>query len=183
VDRFWMAGTALVIALLLWAGFRFTRLGLATQATSQNEKGASLLGFSPTVISATNWALGCGLGTLAGAMIAPITTLDTGSMPLLVLPALAAALVGRFASFGITTAAAFGIGWAQVWMFHAWTLPGAQTAAPFVIVIIVMVVAGRALPTRGAISEGRPPWAPVGGNRWVPIVLFGGIAAALIITL
>ena len=52
--------------LLLWAGFRFTRLGLATQATSQNEKGASLLGFSPNVISAANWALGCGLATLAG---------------------------------------------------------------------------------------------------------------------
>ncbi len=183
VDRFWMAGTALVIALLLWAGFRFTRLGLATQATSQNEKGASLLGFSPTVISAANWALGCALATIAGAMIAPITTLDTGSMPLLVLPALAAALVGRFASFGITTAAAFGIGWAQVWMFHTWTLPGVQTAAPFVVVILVMVVAGRALPGRGAISEGRPPWAPVGANRWIPIALCSAVGAVLIVTL
>jgi branched-chain amino acid transport system permease protein len=183
VDRFWMAGTALVIASLLWMGFRFTRLGLATQATSQNEKGASLLGFSPTVISAANWALGCGLAAIAGALIAPITTLDTGSMPLLVLPALAAALVGRFSSFWITTAAAFGIGWAQVWVFHAWTLPGVQTAAPFVVVIVVMVVAGRALPSRGAISEGRPPWAPAGGNRWIPIGVCSAAAVLLILFL
>jgi branched-chain amino acid transport system permease protein len=183
IDRFYMAGTALVIALLLWAGYRFTRLGLATQATSQNEKGASLLGFSPTVVSAVNWALGCALAAVAGVMIAPITTLDTGSMPLLVLPALAAALVGRFASFGVTTVAAFAIGWAQVDVFHYWTLPGVQTGAPFVVVILVMVVVGRALPTRGALSEGRPPWAPSGGNRWVPLVLCTAVAAALIVSL
>ena len=38
--------------------YRFTRSGLATQATSQNEKGAALLGYSLTVISAANWASG-----------------------------------------------------------------------------------------------------------------------------
>lgn len=181
-DRFYMLGTALLVAGLLWAGFRFTRLGLATQAASENERGASLLGFSPTTIAAINWALGCALAALAGALIAPITTLDSAVMPLLVLPALAAALAGRFSSFGITTAAAFGIGWAQSWLQNAWTQPGVQTAAPFVIVILIMVVAGRALPSRGAISEGRPPRAPIGGSRWIPtglsIVAVGVMLAA-----
>ena len=49
------------------------------------------------------------------------------------------------------------IGWIQSELLYKWTLPGVQTAAPFVIVILVMVIAGRALPSRGAVSEGRPP--------------------------
>lgn len=179
VDRFYTFGTAVVIGVLLWAGFRFTRLGLATQAASENERGASLLGFSPTVISAVNWALGSALAAIAGVLIAPISTLDIGTMPLLVLPALAAALVGRFASFGITMVAAFAIGWAQTIILNVWTQPGVQAAAPFVIVILVMVVAGRPLPTRGAVAEGRPPRAPMGGRRWfvaIPAIVVAVVA-------
>ena len=182
VNRFYMAATAIGIAVLLWALYRFTRSGLATQATSQNEKGAALLGYSPTVISAANWGLGCALAALAGALIAPLTGLDTAGMTLLVLPALVAALVGRFSSFGITTVAAFGIAWAQIWLFNVWTLPGVQNAAPFALVILVMVVAGRALPGRGAVSEGRPPFAPVGATRWLPIAICAAVALVMLLT-
>ena len=181
-DRLWMAGTALVVAALLWAAFKFTRLGLATQAASENERGASLLGYSPTVIAALNWALGFALAALGGAMIASITTLDSASMPLLVLPAMAAALIGRFASFWGATLAAFGIGWVEVWVFREWTQPGVQTAAPFVVVILVMVIVGRALPTRGAVSEGRPPLAPIGLARWLSVPLVVGAAAVMLAT-
>jgi branched-chain amino acid transport system permease protein len=183
VDRLYMFGTAVIIAALLWGGFRFTRLGLATQAASENEMGASLLGFSPTMISAANWALGCALAALAGILISPIATLDTATLPLLVLPALAAALVGRFSSFGITTLAAFAIGWVQSWLVFSWTQQGVQTAAPFVIVIIVMVLAGRALPTRGAISEGRPPLATAGRIRIPGLVLVVAGAVVLLTVL
>jgi branched-subunit amino acid ABC-type transport system permease component len=179
-DRLYMAGIAIVVTVLLWAAFRFSRLGLATQAVSQSERGAALLGFSPTVISAFNWGLGSALAALAGILIAPVTSLDTASMPLVVLPALAAALVGRFSSFWITTLAAFGIGWAETVVFQIWTQPGAQTAAPFLVVILVMVIAGKALPSRGALSTGRPPHAPVGfRNRWIPAVAFSGVAVVL----
>jgi branched-chain amino acid transport system permease protein len=177
-DRIYMFGTAVVIAAALWALYRFTRLGLATQAASENEIGASLLGFSPTVIASINWALGSALAALAGVLIAAITTLDSATMPMLVLPALAAALVGRFASFGITTAAAFGIGWIQTTLLNTWEQPGVQTAAPFVVVIVVMVLAGRALPTRGALSEGRPPKAPAGDSRW-PLMVVSIVVAVV----
>lgn len=181
-DRLYMFGTVIVIAGMLWAAFRFSRLGLATQAASENEVGASLLGFSPTSIAAINWALGSALAALAGALIAPITTLDTQTMPMLVLPALAAALVGRFSSFGVTTAAAFAIGWAQSWLLNSWSQPGVQTAAPFIIVILVMVVAGRALPTRGAITFGLPPRAPAGSGRWALLLLSLAVGGVMLAT-
>jgi branched-subunit amino acid ABC-type transport system permease component len=179
-DRLYMAGIALAITAVLWAVYRFTRLGLATQAVSQSERGASLLGFSPTTISAINWGLGSALAALAGVFIAPITTLDVATLPLVVVPALAAALVGRFSSFWITTLAAFGIAWAETATFSLWTLQGVQSAVPFVIVIAVMVVAGRALPSRGALSEGRPARAPLGFRvRLTPTLLFSGAAVIL----
>ncbi|MFT3865097.1 MAG: ABC transporter permease [Solirubrobacterales bacterium] len=178
-DRLYMAGIALFTTAVLWVLYRFTRLGLATQAVSQSERGAALLGYSPTTISAINWGLGSALAALAGVFIAPITTLDVATLPLVVVPALAAALVGRFSSFWITTLAAFGIGWAQTATFSLWTLTGVQSAVPFVIVILVMVVAGRALPSRGALAEGRPPRAPLGFRvRLWPTL---GFAAAAVI--
>lgn len=166
VDRLYMFATAVVVGLLLWAGFRYTRLGLATQAASENERGAALLGFSPTVTAAINWALGCALAALAGALIAPLTGLDETKLPLVVLPALAAALAGRFSSLGITTAAAVIIGCVQSELLNLWSQQGVQEAAPFVVVVLVMIVLGRGIPSRGAADAGRPPTAAGGRIRW-----------------
>lgn len=178
VDRLYMLGVALVIAVILWAGFRFTRLGLGTQAASENERGAALLGFSPTAVAAANWALGSVLAALAGIIIAPLTGVDEQQLPLIVLPAMAAALVGRFSSFGITTIAAVIIGMVQSELLNLWSQQGVETAAPFIVVIVVMVFAGRGLPTRGTVSEGRPPRATSGRIRPVTLVLAIGIAVA-----
>jgi branched-chain amino acid transport system permease protein len=175
-DRIWMLGVAIVIGILLWAGFRYTRLGLATEASSENERGAALLGYSPTLISASNWALGSALAAIAGAMIAPLTGLDQANLPLVVLPALAAALAGRFSSFGVTTIVAIALGCIQTELLNLWSLTGVETAAPFVIVIVLMVAAGRGIPTRGTLTLGRPPFATKGVAKWYTWVIAVGLA-------
>ena len=175
-----MLAAAVVISALLWAGFRFTRFGLRTQAASANERGAALLGFSPTVIAAINWGLGAALAALAGILIAPLTGLDEQQLPLIVLPALAAALAGRFSSFGIVTAAAVAIGMAQSELLNIWPQQGVETAAPFVVVIAVMVIAGRGIPTRGTVAEGRPPMATSGRIRPLTLVISIGAAIAFL---
>jgi len=182
IDRLYMLAVAILVSVLLWAGFRFTRLGLGTQAASANERGAALLGFSPTAIAASNWALGAALAALAGVLIAPLTGVDEQQIPLLVLPAMAAALVGRFTSFGVVTAAAIGIGMAESELLNIWSQPGVQTAAPFLVVIGVMVIAGRGLPTRGTVSEGRPPTAPSGLVRPLTFIVAVGGAVVLLAT-
>jgi branched-chain amino acid transport system permease protein len=110
VDRLYLLATTIVLTVVLWAVYRFTTFGIATRAVAESERAASLLGLSPDLIGAANWALGCMLAAFAGVMIAPLTTLDISPLTLLILPALAAALVGRFTSLGITTAVALGIG-------------------------------------------------------------------------
>ena len=54
VNRFWMTGIVVVIALVLVALYRWTRFGLATRAASENEVFGMLAGLSPNQLSMSN---------------------------------------------------------------------------------------------------------------------------------
>jgi branched-chain amino acid transport system permease protein len=182
VDRFYGAGVAAVVTVALAWLYTRTRFGLATRGAAESEKGASLLGYSPDVIASLNWALGCALAALAGVIIAPIAGLDSGKLPLMILPALAAALLGRFRSFTIAAGVALGIGIAQSELTRYWSdQPGVNVAVPLAVVIVAMIVSGRLIPQRGALSEGRPPKTPSGRIPVVPACLALAATVALLI--
>ena len=183
VDRLYLLGTALLLTLVLWAVYRFTSFGIATRAVAESERAAALLGYSPDVIGAANWALGCVLAAFAGVMIAPLTTVDIVPLTLIVLPALAAALVGRFTSFGITTAVAVGIGIIQSLFVRYWTQPGVNDAVPFVIVALMMILGGKLIPARGTLSLSRLPLAPATRVRLVPTAIAVAVVVFGLVTL
>jgi branched-chain amino acid transport system permease protein len=183
VDRLYLLGTTIVLTVVLWAAYRFTTFGIATRAVAESERGASLLGLSPDLIGAANWALGCMLAAFAGVMIAPLTTLDISPLTLLILPALAAALVGRFSSFGITAAVALLIGMIQSLLVRYWTQPGVIEAVPFVIVIVTMIAGGKLIPARGTLSLARLPLAPASRFRPVPAAVLAAIVVLGLVTL
>jgi len=164
-DRLYLAGLVVLFAIVLWFIYRYTRFGLATRAAAENEKGTVLLGYSPDFLAVVNWVMACTLAGLFGILLGPITALNPSTYTLLIVPALAAALVGRFTSFGITTGAALGLGMLQTEILHlqaVWSwVPsvGTRDAAPFVIIIITMFLIGGRLPGRGALVEGRLPTA------------------------
>jgi branched-chain amino acid transport system permease protein len=101
-----------VLALLaLGAFFRFTRSGVAVRAMAENTERAALLGISVGRLSTITWALA---GLLAGAGVTLTGTLQgpgvaAGFAPGVLLPALAAAVVGRMRSIPITVGAAVAI--------------------------------------------------------------------------
>jgi ABC-type branched-subunit amino acid transport system permease subunit len=171
VDRLYLLGTAVVLTTVLWAVYKFTPFGIATRAVAESERGASLLGYSPDLIGAANWALGCMLAAFAGVMIAPLTTLDINGLTLLVLPALAAALVGRFTSFSVTLGVAVGIGVIQSLLIRYWQQQGVNDAVPFVIVMLVMIVGGKLIPARGTLSLARLPLAPASRFKPIPVIV------------
>jgi branched-chain amino acid transport system permease protein len=183
VDRLWLTGTVILLTVILWAVYRFTGFGIATRANAESERATSLLGYSPDLIGATNWALGCMLAAFAGVMIAPLTTLDIAPLTLLVLPALAAALVGRFSSFGITVLVALLIGMTQSLLTRYWTQPGVTDAVPFVIVIIVMIAGGKLIPARGTLSLARLPLAPRSHFKPVPALITAGLVVLGLVAL
>ena len=164
-DRMWVAIAVVIATVVLTVIYRFTRFGLITRAAAENEKGSVLLGYSPDTLAAINWVMASTLAGLFGILVGPITALNPQTYTVLIVPALAAALIGRFVSFGITTTAAIGLGMLQTEILHLqaiWTwVPkvGVQQAVPFVIIIVAMIVLGGRLPGRGSIVESRLPAA------------------------
>ncbi|HEU0102411.1 MAG TPA: ABC transporter permease [Mycobacteriales bacterium] len=183
-DRLYLAVIVVLAAFALWALFRFTRFGLATRAASANEKGAALLGYSPELLAGINWVLATVLAGLAGILVGPITALDPVNYTLLVVPALGAALVGRFSSFGVTTAAALLLGMMQSQILNLQTelswIPrsGTREALPFLLIVVTMAVVGRRLPSRDAILELRQPRASRPENVLRHTVIWSVLASA-----
>jgi branched-chain amino acid transport system permease protein len=104
-DRFILAGLVIALAAVLWALYRWTRFGLATRAASENEVAAILSAQSPNLISMVNTLITSLIAGGFGILAASITQLDSITLPLQIVPALAAALLARFTSFGIACAA------------------------------------------------------------------------------
>jgi len=97
--------------------------------------------------------------------------LDPVETSLLVVPALAAALLGGLSSFGLTLLSALAISMASgaLGTFQAradWigtSLPrgGLAAALPVIVIIVAITWRGARLPMRESLIEGRPPAAPV----------------------
>jgi ABC-type branched-subunit amino acid transport system permease subunit len=162
-DRLYFTGVVVVISVALALVYRYTRFGLATRAGAENDKGAALTGISATRIAGQNWVIATVLAGVAGILIAPVSSLDPTSYTLFVVPALAAALIGRIQSFWITALAGLLIGCAQseiekLVSVLSW-LPqqGLPDSLPFVVIIVVMAVRARSVLARGGDTAERNP--------------------------
>lgn len=172
MDRLIMLAIAVVATIALILASRFTRMGKAIRAASENETGATLIGLSPSRLAATTWVTSCLLAGAVGILYASMAGLDTTTMVLFVVPALGAALIGRLQSFGAAAAVAIAIGLlggvTQLLQSRYTWFP--QTGAPEGISVLVILIAllfrGRSLPSRGSAIKIRLPAAPEPGSRW-----------------
>jgi ABC-type branched-subunit amino acid transport system ATPase component/ABC-type branched-subunit amino acid transport system permease subunit len=165
-DRMWFALTIALIAIALTLVFRLTRFGLATRAAAESEKGALVSGLAPERIALTNWAISTAVAGLAGILIAPIVPLVPASYTLFIVPALAAALLGNFNALGPAVAGGLVIGMIQSEMTYlqnsvSWfPQSGVAELVPLVMILVLLVVNGRPLPSRGSLIQqtlGRAP--------------------------
>lgn len=184
-DRLYLAGIALVAALVLAALYRFTRFGIVTRAISQNERAASLFGWWPVRTEVGNWAIASGLAGLAGVLAAPIVSLTPAAMTLAIVPALAAALVAEFSSFTVAAVAGLLIGVGQSLCVKAaatwgwFPQRGMSDVLPFLVIAVAILVRGKSLPTRSESTDARLPRAPLGARPMMPIAVM--VPAAVIL--
>jgi sulfate-transporting ATPase len=191
-DRLMLIGVALACAVVLRVIYSGTLFGLATSAVAENRRVAASAGWSPDRIEMANFAIAGGLSALAAILLAPIVTLNAAVLSLAVLPALAAALVGRFSSFGITVLAALGIGVVQseVSLFQpdiakalgmsTPSLTGLVQAVPLAIILVFMVATGRSRLQRGE-TVARLPLPGSGRVSLLPLVVAGVVSVALLV--
>jgi ABC-type branched-subunit amino acid transport system ATPase component/branched-subunit amino acid ABC-type transport system permease component len=164
-DRLWLAATIIGLGVVLTLLFRFTRFGLATRASAETEVGALVSGLSPDRIALTNWIISFVVSAIAGVLIAPLVPLEPGTYTLFIVPALAAAVVGRFHSLGWAITAGLGIGALEslsVYIngIHPDFPAGAGELIPLILVLVVLAVRGQTMPRRGTLLQvtlGRAP--------------------------
>ncbi len=165
-DRVWLALTIVAITFVLAAAYKFSRFGLVTRAVAETEKGAYVSGISPDRIAAVNWMISAAVAAISGILIAPIVPATPAGYTFFIVPALAAAIVGRFTLMVPAVFAGLAIGMAQSELSylrgqHPW-LPSSGLAelVPLLLIVLVLVVRARPLPSRGVLIQqtlGRAP--------------------------
>ena len=91
-------GTSIVTVILLWALFKFTKIGLGMRAAALRPAAASLVGVRVNWMLATGWGLAAVLGAVAGLMTEPTQFLQPTMMQPILLYAFAAAVLGGLES-------------------------------------------------------------------------------------
>lgn len=132
-----IVATALLVAVL-YGFFRYTRLGVAMQATSQNQLAAFYMGIPVRRINMLIWGISAAVSGLAGLLLAPITFVHA-NMGFVGLKAFPAAVVGGFGS--IPGALVGGIVIGVVESLAGFYLPeGFKDVAAYVVVLVMLAV-------------------------------------------
>lgn len=180
-DGLWLAGIVIAIAAVLWAGSRFTTVGIATRAAAENEKGAVLLGYSPDRLAALSFLVASLVTGAVAILASPMLQLGSGVFTFgFLVPALGAALIGRFQHVWPTVITGLLIGMVQSTFTKlqgdiSWFPDyGAREGLPFLVIIVAMVVLGERLPERGTVDTWRlasvPPARVTLAATAVPVV-------------
>jgi len=186
-SNFFLFGAALVLCIIVWGLYRFSRFGIATRAADENEKGAALLGYSPQFLAGANWVLSSITAGIAGILFLHKT--QPAMIGLFVVGGLGAALFGNLTSIPGATAGGLIIGMVASggvelttndWWPEILPSDGVRNFMPLLAIILVLYFRGDKLPIRGSISIGRQPRAPSTNN--VTIGAIGALGVALLLS-
>lgn len=133
---------AIIVATVLLVGvvylfFGRTRVGVAMQASSQNQLAAYYMGIPVKRLASFTWAIGAMIAAVAGVLLAPVTQVDT-TIGLLGIKALAGAIVGGFGSIPGALLGCLLIG--VIEPFADYYLPGIKGVSAYVVMLIVLFV-------------------------------------------
>lgn len=150
-DQIWTLGTLVVnveqivvitfTALLcgvLYAVFRYSKVGIAMQATSQNQLAAYYMGIPVKTLNGLVWGLAAAVAAIAGLLLAPITFVHA-NMGFVGLKAFPAAVVGGFGSLPGAIVGGLVIGLVE--SFAGFYAPeGWKDIAPYIVVLVMLWV-------------------------------------------
>ena len=150
-DQVWSAGPLLlnaeqmvvigatgVLCLLLFAVFRYSKVGIAMQATSQNQLAAYYMGIPVKRLNTLVWGLAAAVAAVAGLLLAPITFVHA-NMGFIGLKAFPAAVVGGFGSLPGAIVGGLVIGIVE--SLSGFYLPeGFKDTAAYIVVLVMLMV-------------------------------------------
>ncbi|MCC6250378.1 MAG: branched-chain amino acid ABC transporter permease [Rubrivivax sp.] len=131
-------GATLLLIAVLYAFFRFTRLGIAMQATSQNQLAAYHVGIPVKSMLSMIWAISAAAAALAGVLLAPVTFVHV-NMGFIGLKAFPAAVLGGFGSIPGAIVGGLIIGIVEA-MAGFYLPEGFKNVAAYVLLLLVLAV-------------------------------------------
>lgn len=137
VEIFVIATTA-VLTLVLYLFFARTRLGMAMQASSQNQLAAYYMGVPVKRINGLVWALSGGIAAIAGVLFAARSSIDP-NLGFLGIKAFAAAVIGGFGSLPGALAGGLIIGIIEPFAGR-YVAAGYSQIAPYAIMLLVLIL-------------------------------------------
>lgn len=166
-ERLYLVAITIALTAALWAWTRYTRTGLAINASAQNERAVQTLGWSPDRLAALTWTVGGMLGGFAAVLAAPLTGLSAATFTIVVTVAgLGAALLGGFHSFPMTLVGGLiiGVGEAMATLYgnditdflQQDQIAGLNRMPAFLVIFLVVVIRGRGLPLRSHMAQRLP---------------------------
>ncbi len=131
-------GATGVLCLGLFALFRYSKIGVAMQASSQNQIAAYYMGIPVQRLNGLVWGLAAGVAAIAGLLLAPITFVHA-NMGFIGLKAFPAAVVGGFGSLPGAIVGGLVIGIVE--SLSGFYLPeGFKDIAPYIVVLLMLMI-------------------------------------------
>ena len=138
VQQVAVIGMTAALVAVLYVFFRYSKLGVAMQATSQNQLAAAYMGIPVRRVNMMIWGLSAGVAAFAGILLAPVTFVHS-NMGFIGLKAFPAAVVGGFGS--VPGAIVGGLIIGVVEAFAGRYLPeGFKDVAAYVVVLAVLMI-------------------------------------------
>ena len=138
VQQVAVIGMTAALCAALYLFFRFSKLGVAMQATSQNQLAAAYMGIPVRRVNMMIWGLSAGVAAFAGILLAPVTFVHS-NMGFIGLKAFPAAVVGGFGSVPGAIVGGLIIGLVEA--FAGRYLPeGFKDVAAYVVVLVVLLI-------------------------------------------
>ncbi|QDZ00346.1 branched-chain amino acid ABC transporter permease [Nitratireductor mangrovi] len=133
----------LVVLLLLFAFFRYTRIGLAMRAAAANPESARLVGIRVGTMTGLGWGMASAIGSVAGILIAPMVFLEPNMMLSILLYGFAGAVLGGLTSPGGAVFGGFTVGVVENLAGTYIPVVGAELKLPIALFLIVAVLVFR----------------------------------------
>lgn len=131
-------GVTAVLCGGLFAMFKYSKLGIAMQASSQNQLAAYYMGIPVKRLNGLVWGLAAAVAAIAGLLLAPITFVHA-NMGFIGLKAFPAAVVGGFGSLPGAIVGGLVIGVVEA--LSGFYLPeGFKDIAPYIVVLLMLVL-------------------------------------------
>ena len=145
MERLAIIATTAVLCTALYLFFGRSRLGIAMQASSQNQLAAYYMGIPVRRVVSLVWAIAAVVATIAGAIMAPVTQLET-NVGFIGIKALAGAIVGGFGSIPGTLLGCMLIG--VIEPFADYFFPAIKGVSAYIVMLVVLFVRPEGLITQ-----------------------------------